>query len=321
MKLTVKDLVVANKSALLQAGTSTEIRALAKSLGILGETDAQARARWGKFTAALKEVCDIDYYAVRDARREQNQIAAEQAVAGEPLHIIYVDAARKGYAPVKIGMIVLDESETEIARKTAFNSNCTSINGDHDQFAAECYGVLKAVEIAKEMNLKRVEIRNDRISSFTASTKRDYCGAKYLWIAKKIASESGILVTFSHVSGQDNIADGLSRSSAVYATATTPAERALTAAPAPVTVAPAPQAVEKSSVFPPETVAAAEAQPSSPARSVRGPEFQAWFEMMGAEWPKLRDAWKAEGLSSRERDIKLNDTVAAWAKTREVARA
>lgn len=80
-----------------------------------------------------------------------------------------------------------------------------------DQFAAECFAVLKAVEAAKEFGLTEVIILNDRVTSFEATTKRGYAGTKYLWVANKIAKENSISVTFEHVASADNLADGLSR--------------------------------------------------------------------------------------------------------------
>lgn len=80
-----------------------------------------------------------------------------------------------------------------------------------DQFAGECFAVLKAIEFAAERGLKSATIRNDRIGGFEATTKRGYAGTKYLWVAKKIATESGIEITFDVCSGSENRADKVSR--------------------------------------------------------------------------------------------------------------
>lgn len=80
-----------------------------------------------------------------------------------------------------------------------------------DQFAAECFGCLKAVEFAKEQGLKSVTLRNDRITSFQATTKRGYKGTTYLWLAEKMAREEGIEVDFEYVQSEENLADKVSR--------------------------------------------------------------------------------------------------------------
>ena len=87
-----------------------------------------------------------------------------------------------------------------------YNTQCP------DQFAGECFAVLKAVELAVKHGLKAVTIRNDRIGGFEASTKRGYKGATYLWVAKKLATESGMVVSFDLCSGAENLADRVSRS-------------------------------------------------------------------------------------------------------------
>jgi hypothetical protein len=86
-----------------------------------------------------------------------------------------------------------------------FNSQCP------DQFAGECYSVLKSVELAAEHGCKSVTIRNDRIGGFEATTKRGYIGAKYLWVAKKIAIERGVTVNFNLCSSAENLADAVAR--------------------------------------------------------------------------------------------------------------
>ncbi|MGH9931019.1 MAG: hypothetical protein ACREA9_17565 [Pyrinomonadaceae bacterium] len=84
-----------------------------------------------------------------------------------------------------------------------------------DQFAGECWAVLKAVEFAKERGLKSCTVRNDRIGGFGAcngkSIKRGYIGAKYLYVAKKIAEEHGIAVQFDLCTSDTNEADRVAR--------------------------------------------------------------------------------------------------------------
>lgn len=82
-----------------------------------------------------------------------------------------------------------------------------------DQFAGECYSVLKAVEYAKDAGLQKIKVCNDRISSFDAvskeKSKKGYIGAKYLYIASQLAKN--IDVEFEWVSSKDNKADKYSR--------------------------------------------------------------------------------------------------------------
>jgi hypothetical protein len=103
----------------------------------------------------------------------------------------------------RIGVLV--EKEDEKKEFVFYNRLCP------DQFAGECYSILKAVEVAKEMGLKKVLIRNDRIDSFDASVKCGYIGAKYLYVARKISEEGKICVEFKRCSRIGNKADRLSR--------------------------------------------------------------------------------------------------------------
>lgn len=80
-----------------------------------------------------------------------------------------------------------------------------------DQFAGECFSVLKSVEYAVKVGAKNVVIRNDRIESFTATTKRGYKGSTYLWLAQKMANESGLTVEFDPCTSETNLADAVAR--------------------------------------------------------------------------------------------------------------
>jgi len=103
----------------------------------------------------------------------------------------------------RIGILV--EKEGEKKEFVFYNTRCP------DQFAGECFSVLKAVEVAKEMGFKKIVIRNDRIDSFYATTKWGYIGMKYLYIARKLSEDEGIDVEFKICSSVKNKADGLSR--------------------------------------------------------------------------------------------------------------
>jgi len=81
-----------------------------------------------------------------------------------------------------------------------------------DSFAAECYSVLKAIDFASRNEMTRITVRNDRIDGFDATRKRGYSGARYLYVARKIAEEHGIDVVFERCTSKENLADRVSRS-------------------------------------------------------------------------------------------------------------
>lgn len=148
----------------------------------------------------------------------------EEPVKLEDGAIIYCDAARnitRG-TPGAYGRIrEFDNGGARIGLRSGkfsavhFNTQCYHPkSGEFDQFMAECFSVLKAVETAKEHGLKNVIIRNDRIGGFdasTTSTKRGYKAATYLWITKKMAAEAGLEVIFDRCTGAENLADAVSR--------------------------------------------------------------------------------------------------------------
>ncbi|MDQ3288928.1 MAG: hypothetical protein M3Q42_11860 [Pseudomonadota bacterium] len=80
-----------------------------------------------------------------------------------------------------------------------------------DQFAAECWSVLKAIEFAAERGLKSCTVRNDRIGGFKATAKKNYKGTTYLQVAAKIAREAGLEVTFDQCRSAENLADAVCR--------------------------------------------------------------------------------------------------------------
>jgi len=87
-----------------------------------------------------------------------------------------------------------------------YNTKCP------DQFAGECWAILKAVELAIRNGIKSCVIRNDRVGGFGATKKKGYIGTKYLYVAKKMADENGLAVEFNLCSSAENLADRVSRS-------------------------------------------------------------------------------------------------------------
>lgn len=159
----------------------------------------------------------------RAARERANEeakaaqlIAAKAAIVNGA--VIWCDAAQnkngRYHNGCRIGLLV----ETEAGRFTTqhYNTKTFTDNGDYDQFASECYGVLKAVELAIECKLTACTIRNDRIGGFDSVSgkkiKKGYIGGKYLYVAKKMAEENGLEVSFDRCTGDENEADHTSRS-------------------------------------------------------------------------------------------------------------
>ena len=159
--------------------------------------------------------------AAEQARREREaqRAAAKAAIARGA--VIWCDAAENTVTRVvnaygrkakfhnggyRVGLLAETDAGEYEARE--YNSRCP------DQFAAECYAVLKAVELAADAGAATVTVRNDRIGGFEASTKRGYIGAKYLWVAAKLASDNDLTVTFDRCSGAENRADRVSRTEA-----------------------------------------------------------------------------------------------------------
>ena len=100
----------------------------------------------------------------------------------------------------RIGLKCGDQEERH------YNTRC------EDQFAGECFAVLKAIDFAKRHDMSSIVVRNDRIGGFCATRKRGYQGTKYLYVARKIAEEAKIDVEFDLCTGKDNLADPVSRS-------------------------------------------------------------------------------------------------------------
>ena len=97
------------------------------------------------------------------------------------------------------------------AEKSFSNSQCFSARtGNFDQYAAECWAVLKAVEWAATLGPKAILLRNSLIGSFRATRRFGYRGEKYLWIASRIAVEKGIDVQFERCRGDENLAAAVS---------------------------------------------------------------------------------------------------------------
>lgn len=172
-------------------------------------TAAAARAEQQRLETLAAQRQAAERAAAEQAEREQQLAAAKAAIADGA--VIWCDAAQMKGRGAQIGLRV----DTAAGRFTATAFNGQGVwhakSGEYDQFAAECFAVLKAVELACECGLSECVIANDRIGGFEATTKRGYIAAKYLWIARKMAEEHGLGVNFNRVRGADNKADAVSR--------------------------------------------------------------------------------------------------------------
>jgi DNA-binding transcriptional MerR regulator len=200
--------------------------ALGREKGDSGEANRQAKLEAEAKADEARKAREAEYAKERAEKEaaekkaraewETSQAKAKEAIADGA--VIWCDAAENTVTRVvnrfgrkakydnggyRIGLLAeTDDGEYE-ARE--YNTRCP------DQFAGECFAVLKAVELAADCRAKKVTIRNDRIGGFEASTKRGYIGAKYLWVAKNMAEENGLGVTFDVCSGAENRADRISR--------------------------------------------------------------------------------------------------------------
>lgn len=196
-----------------EVGDSGEANLLAKQQA---EAEA-AEARKVREAASAKERAEKEA-AAKKAREEWEAGQAKAKAAIATGAVIWCDAAPNTVKKVvnrfgrqskfdnggyRVGLLAETEDGEYEARE--YNTRCP------DQFAGECFAVLKAVELATECGAKTVTVRNDRIGGFEASTKRGYIGAKYLWVAKNMAEENGLAVTFDLCSGAENRADKISR--------------------------------------------------------------------------------------------------------------
>lgn len=200
--------------------------ALGREKGDSGEANRQAKLE-AEAKAAEARKAREEQLAKERAEKEaaekkaREKAAAERAKAKAAIAngaVIWCDAAENTVTRVvnrfgrkakfdnggyRIGLLA--ETDQGLYEERAYNTRCP------DQFAGECYAVLKAVELATECGAKSVTIRNDRIGGFQASTKRGYIGAKYLWIASKMAEENELVVIFDLCSSKENRADHVSR--------------------------------------------------------------------------------------------------------------
>lgn len=104
----------------------------------------------------------------------------------------------------RIGCITADGSR----EARYFNTRCG------DNFAAEAFAILKALEFGLEVEPAATEVRvySDCHHAYGRTKNRD--ASKYSWVADKLASERGVKLIVDSVAGDENPADRVSRSEA-----------------------------------------------------------------------------------------------------------
>lgn len=205
--------------------------AICSALGFATTDQTAAAAQTAQQQAAAASAADSEARIAAGRERLQAERAEREAAERQAREEARAKRAAAKAAIVDGAVLWCDAAENRTTRVVnGYGKKRTFDNGGHrvavvcgefvtrhvntvcpDQFAAECFAVLKAVELAVECGLKTCTIRNDRIGGFEASVKKGYAGAKYLWVAKKIANENGLAVTFDQCRGDENLADHASR--------------------------------------------------------------------------------------------------------------
>lgn len=127
--------------------------------------------------------------------------------------VLYVDAAANRSEKVvnsygkkakwSKGFKIAVVSDDKAIRETFVNTKAAN------SLAAEAFAVLKAVEVAVKSGASSARICSDVIGALDMPASNQ--GDRYLWLARKMISESGLAVEIAVVDGAQNPADALSR--------------------------------------------------------------------------------------------------------------
>jgi len=120
---------------------------------------------------------------------------------------IYIDASGSYGGPFFTGLLA-QRGGKEVGSDRAINTKAI------DSWAAEAYGLLKAIEWAAKEGLRLVHVVTDCGAPFgggkgkSPSSKQ---ARKYVWVANKIAKENGIRFQVSRIDREQNLADSVAR--------------------------------------------------------------------------------------------------------------
>lgn len=295
MKKTIAQIVIENKEKALACGTTKDLYQLAIDLGF------NSRAAFPRFKKALLEVCGIDYNEVRQTALEQRVMALDETVTHEVT--LFSDAK------ARCERFAICGKNREVVWYGRFFDGEGS-----EQSAAELEAALKAIWLASK-------VRNEVCQPGKTVRLNLFVDAQWLvTLSGKAAALSdaarkfNIELSIQWIAGTSNPADRWTTAAGFKKWSETDLRSLATANDQTVEqdeTLTEPTLIETASVEPIPT----ESTPVVIARSDRGEEFQEWFTMMGAEWTKLRDDWKAQGLSSKERDLRLQKEVIEWVKS------
>lgn len=295
MKKTIVEIVAENKDRVLACGSPKDLYLLAVELGF------NNRSAFPRYKAAILKVCGIDYDAVKAARIESVEAAIATAVTHEIT--IYTDFKMKTDK-----FAILDGRKNVIGFGKTFE--------ELEQSQGELWTALKALDIAASAK-RNAKLAAVRLNLFVDAQWLTSLSGKAEILATT-ARKFGIELNIQWIAGTTNPADEWTTAGGYQkidwtATADLLTEIGATVEPTESVV------VESQTVTATASVEVSQPAEVKSARSDRGPEFQAWFEAHAAEWPTIKQAWKAEGLTSRERDTRLCKTVKAWAANQATA--
>lgn len=288
MKKTIAQIVAENKDKCLACGTPKDLYLLGVELGF------NSRAAFPRYKAALLTVCGIDYDAVKAARIES--IESNIVASVEKEITLYTDFKMRTDK-----FAVCDGRGNVVGFGKSFE--------ELEQSAGELWTALKALDIAAsaKRNLKLAAIR---LNLFVDAQWLTSLSGKAEILATT-ARKFGIELNIQWIPGTTNPADEWTTAGGYQKIDWTATQDLVVAIGEKQEV----ELVQAESVQTQQTETATTAQPvAAEIVTAKQDNHQAWFAAHQNEWPTIRDAWKAERLSSKQRDEKLKAIISDWAK-------
>lgn len=291
MKKTIAQVVTENKDRALECGTTKELYLLGKELGF------DNRSAFPRYKAALLNI-GIDYDAVKRAAAEQREATLEASVTEEVT--LYSDAKARCER-----FAICDRSGAVVWYGRFFDGEGS------EQSAAELEAALKAIWLASK-------IRNEVCEQNKTIKLNLIVDAQWLVTLSgnaaalsEAARRFNIKLNVEWISGRANPADkwttesGFKKWSDNNLASLVGSQSGAKESGSDESDTPEVQEVSQ-----PIQEAATEQNPEHMSRVSE--DRNEWFTMMGSEWPKLRDEMKTQGLSSGEREKKVNAMIGEW---------